>query len=347
MAATSIGSTGNHPYPLAKMPELTDPADIQVALRNYHYGQNGVLAGGADATAGIAYYLKEIQSDIADLVTADATVVSKTIVDLKGDLIVGSAADTVVRLPAGTAGYILATDINEQSGLKWIAPPQSATTSVVGIVQLSDSTSETSSIKAATPTAVKAAYDKASTAATTSVVGVVQLSDSTSETSSIKAATPTAVKAAYDKASTAATTSVVGIVQLSDSTSETSSIKAATPTAVKAVQDGKSDINFTIDAKTADYSLVLSDKYKIIEMNLTSTANTVTIPLASVHEFPQGSQITIIQTGSGQTTIAGTAGVTINGTPGLKLRDQYSSCTLIKRSAANLNVWIAIGDLSA
>ena len=40
-------------------------------------------------------------------------------------------------------------------------------------------------------------------------------------------------------------------------------------------------------------------------------------------------------------------GVTINGTPGLKLRDQYSSCTLIKRSAANLNVWIVIGDLSA
>ena len=127
MAATSIGSTGNHPYPLAKMPELTDPADIQVALRNYHYGQNGVLAGGADATAGIAYYLKEIESDIADLVTADATVVSKTIVDLKGDLIVGSAADTVVRLPAGSAGYLLSTDVNETSGLKWIAPPQAAT----------------------------------------------------------------------------------------------------------------------------------------------------------------------------------------------------------------------------
>ena len=308
MAATSIGSTGNHPYPLAKMPELTDPADIQVALRNYHYGQNGVLAPGVDATAGIAYYLKTIDAQIVALQTADTTVVSKTIVDAKGDLIVGSAPDTVVKLIAGTAGYILATDINETSGLKWIAPPQPATTSVVGIVQLSDSTSETSSIKAATPTAVKAAYDKASTAATTSVVG---------------------------------------IVQLSDSTSETSSIKAATPTAVKAVQDGKSDINFTIDAKTADYSLVLSDKYKIIEMNLTSTPNTVTIPLASVHEFPQGSQITIIQTGSGQTTISGTAGVTINGTPGLKLRDQYSSCTLIKRSAANLNVWIVIGDLSA
>ena len=193
MAAITVGSTGNHPYTLAKMPELTDPADIQVALRNYHYGQNGALTPSTNPTAGIAFYLKEIEDDIAALVTADATVVSKTIVDAKGDLIVGSAPDTVVKLIAGTAGYILATDINETSGLKWIAPPQPATTSVVGIVQLSDSTSETSSIKAATPTAVKAAYDKASTAATTSVVGIVQLSDSTSETSSIKAATPTAV----------------------------------------------------------------------------------------------------------------------------------------------------------
>ncbi len=193
MAATSIGSTGNYPYTLAKMPVFTDAADIQVALRNYHYGQNGALTAGTNPTAGIAFYLKEIEDDIAALVTADTTVVSKTIVDAKGDLIVGSAADTVVKLTAGSAGYILSTDTAETSGLKWIAPPQSATTSVVGIVQLSDSTSTTSSILAATPTAVKAAYDKASTAATTSVVGIVQLSDSTSETSSIKAATPTAV----------------------------------------------------------------------------------------------------------------------------------------------------------
>ena len=163
MAATSIGSTGNYPYTLAKMPELTDPADIQVALRNYHYGQNGALTPGTNPTAGIAFYLKEIEDDIAALVTADGTVVSKTIVDAKGDLIVGSAADTVVKLTAGSAGYILSTDTAETSGLKWIAPPQAATTSVVGIVQLSDSTSETSSIKAATPTAVKTTYDAVST----------------------------------------------------------------------------------------------------------------------------------------------------------------------------------------
>ena len=154
MAAVTIGSTGNYPYTLAKMPELTDPADIQVALRNYHYGQNGALTASTNPTAGIAFYLKEIEDDIAALVTADATVVSKTIVDAQGDLIVGTAADTVGRLAVGSAGYILSTNSGTSTGLEWIAPPQAATTSVVGIVQLSNSTSETSSIKAATPTAV-------------------------------------------------------------------------------------------------------------------------------------------------------------------------------------------------
>lgn len=154
MAAVTIGSTGNNPYTLVKMPELTDPADIQTALRNYHYGQNGVLAGGTDAPGGIAYYLKIIDGQIAALQTADTTVVSKTIVDAQGDLIVGTAADTVGRLPVGSAGYILSTNSGTSTGLQWIAPPQSATTSVVGIVQLSDSTSTTSSILAATPTAV-------------------------------------------------------------------------------------------------------------------------------------------------------------------------------------------------
>jgi hypothetical protein len=59
--------------------------------------------------------------------------------------------------------------------------------------------------------------------------------------------------------------------------------------------------------------------------------------------FPIGTTITVLQVGSGQTTIAG-AGVTINGTPGLKLRAQWSSATLIKRAT---NTWVAIGDLSA
>ncbi|MEG9151914.1 phage tail protein, partial [Escherichia coli] len=74
-----------------------------------------------------------------------------------------------------------------------------------GFVQLSSTTNSTSETLAATPKAVKAAYDLANgkyTAqdATTARKGLVQLSSATNSTSETLAATPKAVKAAYDLA---------------------------------------------------------------------------------------------------------------------------------------------------
>jgi hypothetical protein len=57
-----------------------------------------------------------------DLVAPDtSSFISKTIVDAKGDLIVGTAADTVARLGVGTNGYVLTADSAETPGLKWAA----------------------------------------------------------------------------------------------------------------------------------------------------------------------------------------------------------------------------------
>ncbi|EKK2904583.1 phage tail protein [Escherichia coli] len=72
--------------------------------------------------------------------------------------------------------------------------------------------------------------------------GFVQLSSATNSTSETLAATPKAVKAAYDLANgkyTAqdATTARKGLVQLSSATNSTSETLAATPKAVKAVMD--------------------------------------------------------------------------------------------------------------
>ncbi|EHC4904385.1 phage tail protein, partial [Escherichia coli] len=72
--------------------------------------------------------------------------------------------------------------------------------------------------------------------------GFVQLSSATNSDSETLAATPKAVKAAYDLANgkyTAqdATTARKGIVQLSSATNSTSETLAATPKAVKAVMD--------------------------------------------------------------------------------------------------------------
>ncbi|NPP36767.1 phage tail protein, partial [Escherichia coli] len=101
--------------------------------------------------------------------------------------------------------------------------------------------------QAATPKAVKAAYDLANgkyTAqdASTTRKGLVQLSSATNSTSETQAATPKAVKAAYDLANAKytaqdATTAQKGIVQLSSATNSTSETLAATSKAVKAVMD--------------------------------------------------------------------------------------------------------------
>jgi len=101
----------------------------------------------------------------------------------------------------------------------------------------------------------------------------------------------------------------------------------------------------TIDIKTGSYTLQLTDKNKFIKMNITSTANTVTVPLDATVAFPEGSQIHIIQYGSGKTQIVGASGaVYIYATPGAYLRAQYSSATLLKCAAAN--TWMLMGDLS-
>ncbi len=116
-----------------------------------------------------------------------------------------------------------------------------------GFTQLSSATNSTSETLAATPKAVKAAYDLANgkyTAqdATTARKGLVQLSSVTNSDSETLAATPKAVKAAYDLANgkyTAqdATTARKGLVQLSSATNSDSETLAATSKAVKSAYD--------------------------------------------------------------------------------------------------------------
>jgi hypothetical protein len=102
-------------------------------------------------------------------------------------------------------------------------------------------------------------------------------------------------------------------------------------------------INLVTSAQTASYTLVLADSSDLVEIS-NASANNLTVPLNSSVAFPVGTQINILQTGAGQTTIVATGGVTINGTPGLKLRAQWSAATLIKRAT---DTWVAVGDLSA
>jgi hypothetical protein len=102
-------------------------------------------------------------------------------------------------------------------------------------------------------------------------------------------------------------------------------------------------INLATSAQTASYTLVLSDNSKLVEM-LSASTNSLTVPLNSSVAFPVGAQINILQTGVQQTTVVPANGVTINASPGLKLRGQWSAATLIKRAT---DTWVLVGDLSA
>ncbi|EHG01470.1 hypothetical protein i01_01742 [Escherichia coli cloneA_i1] len=143
---------------------------------------------------------------------------------------------------------------------------EDASTTKKGIVQLSSATNSTSESLAATPKAVKAAYELANgkyTAqdATTAQKGIVQLSNATNSTSEMLAATPKSVKAAYDLANgkyTAqdATTAQKGIVQLSSATNSTSEMLAATPKSVKAAYDLANGKYTAQDATTAQKGIV-------------------------------------------------------------------------------------------
>lgn len=220
----------------------------------------------------------------------------------KGDLLAASSSTALSKLGVGTNGQVLRANSSTATGLEWGADyvgtvtnvsgsgaisvtdgtttpaisVATASTSVAGVVQLSDSTGTTSSVLAATPTAVKSAYDLAAAAmpkAGGTFTGDITLganvgmvfegsTDDANETR-LLAADPTADRLIYlpnadgtlvlsgtivnaDIAAGAAisgskivagTTSVVGVVQLTDSTSSTSTSTAATPNAVKSAYD--------------------------------------------------------------------------------------------------------------
>ncbi|MEM5902491.1 tail fiber protein, partial [Escherichia coli] len=186
----------------------------------------------------------------------DATTTQKGIVQLSSDT--NSTSETLAATPkAVKAAYDLAAGKAPSSHTHpWnqITGVPTASLTAKGITQLSSDTNSTSETLAATPKAVKAAYDLAAGKAPSShthpwnqitgvptasltAKGITQLSSATNSTSEVLAATPKAVKAAYDLANgkyTAqdATTTQKGIVQLSSDTNSTSETLAATPKAV-------------------------------------------------------------------------------------------------------------------
>lgn len=266
MASETIGNL----YP-TEIPGYADSADIQAAFRLYHYGSLAYDIENTDeaqlVNPSIAYTLNNLQDQITNLDPSGS--VSKSVIDAKGDLIIGSSADNVSRLAVGSNNYVLMADSTQTLGIKWSAL-SGATTSTSGIVQLNDTYSSTSTTLAPTANALKSAYDAL-----------------------------------------------------------TSSIST------------KEDRALTINTQTGtSYTLVSSDATSKLVRFTNSSAVSVTVPAAT---FTAGQVINMGQFGSGSVTVVAGSGVTINATPSLVLRTQYSAATLI---CIDSSTFILYGDLA-
>lgn len=83
-----------------------------------------------------------------------------------------------------------------------------------------------------------------------------------------------------------------------------------------------------------------SDAGKIVTL---SSGSATTVTINGSLDLSAGQRIDFAQLGAGQVTFSA-SGATVNGTPGLKTRTQYSAATLICTAA---DTYLLVGDLAA
>ena len=304
----------------------------------------------------------------------------QTLADAKGDLIAASAADTFARLPVGTNGQALRANSAATTGLEWFTLAESlgitdlsdvtitsaannqflryngsawvnaSIAEINGLTDLSDVTITSVSTNQVLSYNGSAWVNTSNptVAGNLTVTGNLTVSGTTTTVNSTTLSVADNVITLNSDVTTGSPTENAGIEVLRGASATVALRWNETNGWWEFTNDGTTYqrivTNVVTNAQTGTaYTLVLADKDKLVEM-ANASAITLTVPADNTVAYPTGAQITILQTGAGQVTLAANSGVTINATPGLKLRTTWSSATLIKRAA---NTWVALGDLSA
>jgi hypothetical protein len=227
--------------------------------------------------------------------------------DAKGDLLVGSGADTTQRLPVGLDGEVLVSDSAQTLGIKWSPAAQSGIQATI--------------VDAKGDLIVGSGLD-AVTRLPTGTNDQFLIVDST-QVSGLRWATKNA------------STSASGLTKLS----------AAPTSATDPVAVGANDIRMVgrvTSTVASDYTLSLTDAGTVVEVD-SATAKTVIVPPDSSVNFPIGTTIGIRRYGVGDALVVAGTGVTLRSPNGFKgIANQYDTVELYKRSA---NEWILHGNL--
>lgn len=95
-----------------------------------------------------------------------------------------------------------------------------------------------------------------------------------------------------------------------------------------------------IDVDSTTYPVTAGEIYGLLVASA-SVATDIIVPDEASINFDIGSSFTVLRTGSADVTISPASGVTVVGTPGTKLRTQYSIATCIKIASDS---WVVVGD---
>jgi len=351
MATESIGTL----IPTA-IPGYTDSADIQAALRAYHYGSYSYdpanTSPGSLVTPSIAKTIYDIQADITSLENRPSS---------GGEVDATQPAPEDFTPPEIPDGFIWVDQDGTVGGQPTSAtsvftnsaPTTSLTTGVIWVDK--DPVSVTNNpfipqalISAKGDIVVGTANDTASVLNTASTNGYI-LSVNSSTTSGL-------AWIANDQGDLTAVTSGTGITvtngtgpipSVAIDTTVTADLTTAQTLTNKTLT--APIISYSVNAVTSStYTTVATDAGAIVTMN-NASANTFSIPTNASVPYAVGSTITLIQIGAGQTTInAVTSGTTtiasVGATPAAPaLRAQYSSATCIKVAT---DTWYVVGDIS-
>ena len=305
-------------------------------------------AGMIQVTAGNG--LGRVYDDAGNLLTLsiDQTVIS-TVADRDSAITTAlgtAAADATTKADGAvsTAAADATSKANAAEAAAITAAGQAADT------KISTHNSDTTNVHGIADTSLLALKSEVE-AVTKTTLGLGNVDNTSDANKPVSSAQATAIATAKSEAIADATSQVNAVIasapaalntldELAAALGDDANYAATVTTALA----GKVPSATPISQKTASYTLSsVNEKDSMIEMN-SASATTVTIPTDAAVAFPIGTSLDVLRVGAGAVDVAAAGGVTVNATPGLKLRAQWSSATLIKRAA---NTWVLVGDLSA
>jgi hypothetical protein len=353
----------------SQIPSLSEAADIQEAFKLYHYGApSGTNIGEYDPSnanvsnlvpTSIASYINTLNTKVAALEASPGIQPSQ--ITGKGALITGTTVNTPATLAVGSDGFILVADSTVANGIKWATPTITPDNTVTV-------TNKTIGLTGNTLTGTTAQFNTAlSDNDFATLAGTETLTNKTLTSPTINSATATGLYISDAGITFEGTTAndfetilnggeptadrTITLPDASGTAITTGNLSAITSTGTLSSLSVTGNVVYHIGIETyfGGTPVLASWDGKLIVIS-TASPITILLPDTATQSFPEGTQFTILQKGTGQVTISPVNGtVLILATPGSKLRAQYSSCTVTKLTdpGATNQEWAVTGDLIA